>query len=112
MKHNHRVHTATYGKQYFVMLVKKPVIQGDGVWTVDYTFSGDYANAVWALSPEAVYACTQNIGFFHRSNGSGTWSPGTRIESSRNIQCSCIWGTSETNIYLGTTNGIYHGTAN
>jgi hypothetical protein len=86
--------------------------RGDGAWTVELTFEEDFAQVIWALDSEHVYACTQNDGWFYSSNGAGTWSSGTRIDPALEVSCGGIWGTSPSDLYVATSNGIYHGTAN
>jgi hypothetical protein len=34
-----------------------------------------------------------------------------RIDPSLEVPCGGVWGTSPTNLYVTTSNGIYHGTA-
>jgi hypothetical protein len=82
---------------------------GDGTWTPELTVTGDKVNAVWVLSRTAVYACTEG-GLVFRSNGGGKWSEGQRINGTGATRaCYSIWGSAPENIYLGTSNGIYHG---
>jgi hypothetical protein len=84
---------------------------GDGVWTGELTLPDDAVFAVWTPGPGSAFACTAD-GYFYSSNGAGAWSSGTLLDSTVELLCLCVWGTSPTNIYVGTTNGIYHGTAN
>jgi hypothetical protein len=74
--------------------------------------SNEWVLAVWGLNPHALYAFS-DVGALYRSSGDGTWTrqivaqvPSyTRIG---NGHCA-IWGTSETNLYVTTSNGTYHG---
>jgi len=81
---------------------------GDGSWTPQLSLPGDIVNAVWAVSASAVYACTQN-GLVYRSNGAGAWSEGQPIAEGTARACFCIWGSSEEDIYLCTSRGVFHG---
>jgi hypothetical protein len=84
---------------------------GNDDWTPQLTTPAPQrVNAIWGAEAEAVYACTQS-GFFYRSNGQGTWSEGQDIDPELSVSCLAIWGTGPDNIYVGTSGGIYHGTA-
>jgi hypothetical protein len=84
------------------------VSNGSGTWTRELDATGDAVRAVWALSPDEVYACGANT--FYRSNGAGTWSAPQTIADFPLLVCQAIWGTGPDNMYLGTTSGIFHGT--
>jgi len=84
---------------------------GDGVWTAQLTIADttEVVVAIWGAGADAVYACTQH-GYFYRSNGAGQWSEGEPIQTPSGKSCFSMWGTAIDNIYLGTIDGIYHGT--
>jgi len=85
---------------------------GDGAWTPQLVVQDDLVSAVHALDRETVYACTADANFY-RSNGAGSWSSPERIASAPSVLgCFSIWGTGPDNLYVGTSNGIYHGTPN
>jgi hypothetical protein len=83
---------------------------GDGTWTPQLTNTTGAIQAVWAVDAGAVYAC-DNAGSFYRSNGAGLWSAAQAIDATRSGPiCDVIWGTSVSNLYVGTSAGIYRGT--
>ena len=68
-----------------------------------------HLNALHGVDENNVYACGAK---FYRSNGHGVWSDPEDFQPNPDLLISClgIWAISPDNIYLATSNGIYHGT--
>jgi hypothetical protein len=63
---------------------------------------------VTSFAEDSMYAC-DSTGNFFRSDGQGHGSDAETIDSKNRPTCLSMWGTDPTNIYVGTSNGIYHG---
>jgi hypothetical protein len=82
-----------------------------GSWVAEPTplASTDYLHCLWGSGPDDVYAGSNQAHLFH-STGDGVWqdegfSPGTSFPPA----IKGIWGRSASDVYLATSNGVYHG---
>jgi hypothetical protein len=82
-----------------------------GRWAPEPTplAGNDYMYCIWGSGPNDVYAGTNQAHLFH-SVGDGVWqdegfAPGASFPPA----IKGIWGRSASDVYLGTSNGIYHG---
>lgn len=88
----------------------------DGKWIAEYTWASnanDGGQAIWGASATEVFAVTV-WGTLLRSHGDGQWipfeiDPDWKPSSVPLLQSTGIWGTSASNLYIGTTRGAYHG---
>lgn len=83
---------------------------GNGTWTPQLTVTTEAISAVWGLSATSVYACTSGGGHILRSDGSGRWSTFEVYDPGLSVTCYDIWGTAEDDLYLATSDGVFHGT--
>jgi hypothetical protein len=86
-------------------------VPSTGRWVAEPTplAGNDYLHWIWGSGPNDVYAGTDQAHLFH-SVGDGVWQdegfdPGPGFPPA----IKSIWGRNASDVYLGTTNGIYHG---
>lgn len=77
--------------------------------SADAGVPSDHITWLWGSGPNDVYVVT-DYGHVLHSNGDGAWQddgfdPGAGVK----LQIRCIWGRNAGDVYLATSNGLYHG---
>jgi hypothetical protein len=91
---------------------------GNGIWTPQSIppllredgSQAEYLISIWVADATAIYAGTLGGGRLFRSSGDGLWAVQDIDPPMKALSINGIWGTSRTNIYVATDQGIYHGT--
>jgi hypothetical protein len=81
-----------------------------GHWVAEPTplASSDLMYSVWGSGPNDVYVGADHNHLLH-SVGDGSWQDEGFAPGVANVSIKGIWGRSASDVYLGTSNGIYHG---
>ncbi|HEY7371751.1 MAG TPA: hypothetical protein VIF57_06200 [Polyangia bacterium] len=81
-----------------------------GRWAAETTplASSDLMYGVWGSGPNDVYVGADHNHLLH-SVGDGSWEDEGFAPGVANVSIKAIWGRSASDVYLGTSNGIYHG---
>ena len=77
--------------------------------SADAGVPSDVITWLWGSGPNDVYVVT-DYGHVLHSSGDGVWQddgfdPGAGVK----LQIRCIWGRNAGDVYLATSNGLYHG---